>query len=82
MLWRDRPPTQEVRMRYGFIIPNGDVRTLPDLASDAEAAGWDGVFIPDCICIDPALAPDAPGFDPWGWRPWRCAPSACTWGRC
>jgi alkanesulfonate monooxygenase SsuD/methylene tetrahydromethanopterin reductase-like flavin-dependent oxidoreductase (luciferase family) len=52
-------------MRYGFIIPNGDVRTLPDLASDAEAAGWDGVFIPDCICIDPALAPDAPGFDPW-----------------
>ncbi len=54
-------------MRYGFIIPGGDVRTIAELAYEAEAAGWDGVFIPDCICIvnenDPN--PVMPGFDPW-----------------
>ncbi len=52
-------------MKYGFIIPGGDILTIVQLASEAEVAGWDGVFVPDCICIDPALAPDAPGFDPW-----------------
>ncbi|MDQ6694844.1 MAG: LLM class flavin-dependent oxidoreductase, partial [Chloroflexota bacterium] len=52
-------------MKYGFVIPGGDVLTIVQLAAEAEAAGWDGVFVPDCICIDPALAPDAPGFDPW-----------------
>ncbi len=36
-------------MKYGFIIPFGDVRTIPKLAESVEAAGWDAVFIPDCF---------------------------------
>ena len=54
-------------MRYGFIIPGGDVRTIAELAYEAEAAGWDGVFIPDCICIVNENDPNSvmPGFDPW-----------------
>lgn len=31
-------------MQYGFILPGGDIHTLIELAIDAEAAGWDGVF--------------------------------------
>ncbi len=49
-------------MKYGFVFPSGDVRDLVELAHDAEEAGWDGVFVPDCIYIDDPLAP---GFDPW-----------------
>jgi Luciferase-like monooxygenase len=52
-------------MRYGFIIPNGDTRTIPELAVEAEAAGWDGVFIPDSISIETASVPPGPGYDPW-----------------
>ena len=52
-------------MQYGFIIPNGDIQTAPDLAAEAEAAGWDGVFIPDCISIDTEGFPPVPGYDPW-----------------
>ncbi|HEX6800424.1 MAG TPA: LLM class flavin-dependent oxidoreductase [Ktedonobacterales bacterium] len=48
-------------MKYGFIIPGGDLDTIVTLARDAEEAGWDGVFYWDGICI-----PDAgPMFDPW-----------------
>jgi hypothetical protein len=56
---------KEIHMQYGFIIPNGDVRTIAGLAYEAEMAGWDGVFIPDCICIDSESDPMMPGFDPW-----------------
>lgn len=52
-------------MKYGFVIPCQDARVVVDLALEAEAAGWDGVFIPDCIAIDPALDPQAAGYDPW-----------------
>jgi len=52
-------------MQYGFIIPNGDARTITELAHETEAAGWDGVFIPDCIYIDTASDPVMPAFDPW-----------------
>ena len=52
-------------MRYGFVIPNGDVHTIPELAHEAEAAGWDGVFIPDCISIQTPTVGPFPGFDPW-----------------
>ena len=53
-------------MRYGFVIPGGDVRAFPALAREAEAAGWEAVFLPDCIAIDPTLDPAASlGFDPW-----------------
>ena len=34
-------------MQYGFVIPGGDVHTIPQLAVEAEEAGWDGVFIPE-----------------------------------
>ena len=39
-------------MKYGFIIPDGDTKSIPEFAVEAEAAGWDGVFIPDCISIE------------------------------
>ena len=48
-------------MKYGFIIPGGDLQTVVAMAREAEEAGWDGVFYWDGICI-----PDAgPMFDPW-----------------
>jgi hypothetical protein len=52
-------------MRYGFVIPGGDARIVVELAVEAEAAGWDGVFVPDCIYIDSELDPHMPGYDPW-----------------
>src|SRR5690242_10619992 len=52
-------------MRYGFIIPSGDVWTFPQLAVEAEAAGWDGVFLADCISIDSPNYPPADWYDPW-----------------
>lgn len=47
-------------MNYGFIITSGDPRTVAGLAGEAEAAGWDGVFYWDGICIG---AFDT--YDPW-----------------
>src|SRR5438876_483144 len=52
-------------MKYGFIIPRGDVHTIPELAEKVEAAGWDAVFIPDCISIETEQYPATEGFDPW-----------------
>jgi hypothetical protein len=48
-------------MRYGFIIPRGDVHTIVALAQEAEAAGWDAFFYWDGICIEGA----GPMYDPW-----------------
>ncbi len=42
-------------MQYGVTLPDVDARTLVDLAQEAEAAGWDGVFVWDMIW----------GTDPW-----------------
>ena len=42
-------------MRYGFVLPEGDARRVAESARAAEAAGWDGFFIPDCVW----------GVDPW-----------------
>jgi len=56
---------EEIHMQYGFIIPNGDARTIAELAYEAEAAAWDGIFIPDCIYIDSVSDPVMPAFDPW-----------------
>ena len=39
-------------MRYGFIIPKGDPRTVAELAHEAEEAGWDGAFYWDGIAIN------------------------------
>src|SRR5271165_6708207 len=52
-------------MRYGFILTAGDIWTIPEMAAEAEAAGWDGVFIPDSICIDTPDVPPGPAYDPW-----------------
>lgn len=54
-------------MHYGFTIPGpgGNPRLMAELAHEAEEAGWDGVFFPDCICIDPKLEPNIYGDDPW-----------------
>lgn len=52
-------------MRYGFVIPGGDISTLVNLAEEADQVGWDGIFIPDCIYIDGEIDPTAPAFDPW-----------------
>src|SRR3954447_4464462 len=48
-------------MQYGFVLPGGDIQTLIDLASEAETAGWDGVFYWDAISIEPAGLM----YDPW-----------------
>ncbi len=48
-------------MRYGFVIPSGDVRTLVELAYEAERAGWDGIFYWDAIYMESA----GPMYDPW-----------------
>lgn len=42
-------------MRYGFVIPGGDVGTLLEVAQEIEAAGWDAVFVADAVY----------GTDPW-----------------
>ncbi|HEY7974187.1 MAG TPA: LLM class flavin-dependent oxidoreductase, partial [Ktedonobacterales bacterium] len=42
-------------MRYGFVLPGGDARLVAESAREAEAAGWDGFFIADCVW----------GIDPW-----------------
>lgn len=47
-------------MQFGFTVTTGDPRTVAELAAEAEAAGWDGVFYYDAIAIG-----DAPFFDPW-----------------
>jgi alkanesulfonate monooxygenase SsuD/methylene tetrahydromethanopterin reductase-like flavin-dependent oxidoreductase (luciferase family) len=47
-------------MRYGFVIPGGDARLSAELAAEAEAAGWDGIFVPDGIYIE-----NFPTYDPW-----------------
>ena len=51
-------------MKYGIYLPNfgpyGDVKTLVQLAKDAERAGWDGFFIWDHIA-----GWDLPMVDPW-----------------
>lgn len=42
-------------MQYGFVLPFVDARTAADLAREAEARGWDGVFVADTVW----------GIDPW-----------------
>lgn len=47
-------------MRYGIVLTAGDPRLAADLAAEAEAAGWDGVFTYDAIAIG-----DTVMYDPW-----------------
>ena len=32
-------------MKFGFVIPSGDARTVANLAKTAESAGWDAIFV-------------------------------------
>ena len=47
-------------MKAGIIITTGDPRTAADLAAEAEAAGWDGVFSWDGVAIG-----EMDIYDPW-----------------
>ena len=51
---------EEVRLRYGFVIPKGSPRVVAELAREVEEAGWDGVFYWDGICVG-----DMETYDPW-----------------
>jgi alkanesulfonate monooxygenase SsuD/methylene tetrahydromethanopterin reductase-like flavin-dependent oxidoreductase (luciferase family) len=48
-------------VRYGFIIPRGDPRTVAELASEVEEAGWDGAFYWDGIYVGEGWEI----YDPW-----------------
>jgi hypothetical protein len=52
-------------MKYGFVVDGWDVRTIGDLAEEAEAAGWDGLFISDAMAIETKDFPAFDFFDPW-----------------
>jgi alkanesulfonate monooxygenase SsuD/methylene tetrahydromethanopterin reductase-like flavin-dependent oxidoreductase (luciferase family) len=47
-------------MRFGIVVNAGDPLEMAQLAAEAEAAGWDGVFYYDAIAIG-----DAEMYDPW-----------------
>jgi alkanesulfonate monooxygenase SsuD/methylene tetrahydromethanopterin reductase-like flavin-dependent oxidoreductase (luciferase family) len=47
-------------VKSGFIVTTGDPRTAAELAAEAEAAGWDGVFTWDGIAIG-----ETDTYDPW-----------------
>lgn len=47
-------------MRFGFLVSVGDPRAAAELAMQAEAAGWDGVFSWDGIAIG-----EGDTYDPW-----------------
>jgi alkanesulfonate monooxygenase SsuD/methylene tetrahydromethanopterin reductase-like flavin-dependent oxidoreductase (luciferase family) len=36
-------------IKYGFVLPFGDARLVAELAQEAEAAGWDGIFRPEPV---------------------------------
>ena len=48
-------------MKYGILIPGGDPRLVAEIAAEAEAAGWDGVFYWDAIWLDSL----GDMYDPW-----------------
>ena len=52
-------------MRYGIILSLGNVCDLVELACEAEAAGWDAVFVADALAIGTDKFPAMPWFDPW-----------------
>ena len=47
-------------MKQGIIVTAGDPQTVAELAAEAEAAGWDGVFTFDAIAIG-----EQELYDPW-----------------
>lgn len=58
----------EELMQYGITLPNMgvDVQTLAQLAVEAETAGWDGVFVWDCLYGSAENEPEKRATcDPW-----------------
>jgi alkanesulfonate monooxygenase SsuD/methylene tetrahydromethanopterin reductase-like flavin-dependent oxidoreductase (luciferase family) len=58
---------EEDAVRYAVNLPivgeYSDPKALVELAKDAEAAGWDAVFVWDSLVFDPDWKP--PVTDPW-----------------
>jgi alkanesulfonate monooxygenase SsuD/methylene tetrahydromethanopterin reductase-like flavin-dependent oxidoreductase (luciferase family) len=52
-------------MRYGIVLSLGNACELIDLACEAEAAGWDAVFVADAMALGTDQFPAMPWFDPW-----------------
>ncbi|HBE29163.1 MAG TPA: LLM class flavin-dependent oxidoreductase [Ktedonobacter sp.] len=54
-------------MQYGVNLPIiVDAQTLARLAVEAETAGWDGVFVWDCLTGNPENEPEKQAiYDPW-----------------
>jgi alkanesulfonate monooxygenase SsuD/methylene tetrahydromethanopterin reductase-like flavin-dependent oxidoreductase (luciferase family) len=54
-------------LRYGLYLspagPAGDPRAMAELAAEAEAAGWDGIFLEDYIVWQGRAG--TPTYDPW-----------------
>ena len=48
-------------MKYGFVIPSGDARTVANVAKSAESAGWDAIFVWEPV---------------WGVDAWICLTAA------
>ena len=57
------------KLKTAIYLPNhgpfGNVRTIADLARDAESAGWDGFFLWDHIAEQDEAGSSLPCTDPW-----------------
>jgi alkanesulfonate monooxygenase SsuD/methylene tetrahydromethanopterin reductase-like flavin-dependent oxidoreductase (luciferase family) len=51
---------KDTSLKCGLIVTAGDPRTAAELAAEAEATGWDGVFYWDGIAIG-----ETETYDPW-----------------
>jgi hypothetical protein len=68
LLEATRIQNKELIMRYGVTLPNMgvDARTLAQMAEEAETAGWDGIFVWDCLYGSPEIEPERQETcDPW-----------------
>jgi hypothetical protein len=78
-------------MRYGFVMPHGDARTIAEMAWEAEQTGWDGIFVWESIYgVDAWVALTAAAMrteriklgtmltPPSRMRPWKLASEAAT----
>jgi len=52
-------------MQFGFVLEGGEPNHVARLSAEAEAAGWDGVFIGDALSIEAPGFPAFPWYDTW-----------------
>ena len=52
-------------MKYGFVLEGGEPRHVANLAAEAEAAGWDAVFVADAVAIETPSYPTMPWYNSW-----------------